>query len=289
MIREIHNAYLEAGADIIETNTFNATSIAQSDYGLEGRVREINVAAAQDRARMRRRMDGADARHPALRRGRPRTHQSHRVDLARRQRSRRAQHQLRRARRPSYTEAIEGLAEGGADLFVVETIFDTLNGKAALFALETFFEAAGRRLPVIVSGTITDASGRTLSGQTTEAFWNSVRHVAAPRGRNQLLAGGRADAALHRRDVARRRHLRLVLPECGAAQSDGRDRLRRDARRRPPRLLEDFASNGFVNLVGGCCGTTPAHIRAIAEAVKRLPPRVVPGETGESVREAAAA
>ncbi len=177
----------------------------------------------------------------------------------------------------SYGEAIEGLAEGGADLFLVETIFDTLNGKAALFALESYFDRIGRRFPVIVSGTITDASGRTLSGQTTEAFWNSVRHVR-PLAVGINCSLGAALMRPYIEELARVADTYVsCYPNAGLPNpmaETGYDETPRET----ARMIEDFAQSGFVNLVGGCCGTTPAHIRAIAEAVASLPPRQIPVE-----------
>ena len=276
LIREIHDAYLAAGADIVETNTFNATSIAQSDYRLATRVREINVAAASiaraaaddwtrrtpDKPRFvagalgptnRTASISPDVNDPGARNVRF-------DELA-----------------AAYGEAADALAEGGADLYLVETIFDTLNGKAALFALETLFERLGRRFPVIVSGTITDASGRTLSGQTTEAFWNSVRHVRPLAvGLNCSLGG-----ALMRPYIEEMSRVADTFVSCypnaglpNPMAETGYD----ETPAQTARLLGDFARSGFVNLVGGCCGTTPAHIRAIAEAVKDVPPRRVPVE-----------
>src|SRR5262245_16704966 len=274
VVRAIHNAYLEAGADIISTNTFTATSIAQADYGLEDRVAELNAAAAR---LARECADAWTARTPAKPRfvagalGPTTSTASISPDVN--------DPGARNVRFDelvsSYGEAVESLAEGGADLFLVETIFDTLNGKAALFALESFFDRVGQWFPVIVSGTITDASGRTLSGQTTEAFWNSVRHV------RPLAVGINCSlgAALMRPYIEE--HARVAdtyvscYPNAGLPNpmsETGYD----ETPAQTARLLEDFARNGFVNLVGGCCGTTPAHIRAIAEAVKTLPPRRIP-------------
>ena len=175
-----------------------------------------------------------------------------------------------------------GLAEGGADLILVETIFDTLNAKAALFAIESYFDRAGQRLPLIVSGTITDASGRTLSGQTPEAFWNAVRHVR-PLAVGLNCALGAALMRPYIEEIARVADTFVsCYPNAGLPNpmaDTGYDET-------PPqtsRLLADFARSGFVNIVGGCCGTTPAHIRAIADAVASLPPRVVPSaETAEA-------
>ena len=274
IIRAIHNAYLEAGADVISTNTFNATSIAQTDYQLDRRVREINLAAARlarecadawtsktpDKPRFvagslgptnRTASISPDVNDPGARNVRF-------DDLV-----------------AAYREATEALAEGGADLFLVETIFDTLNGKAALFALESFFDRSGRRFPVIVSGTITDASGRTLSGQTTEAFWNSVRHV------RPLAVGINCSlgAALMRPFIEELSRVADTYVSCYPNAGLPNPMAETGYDETPPqtaRMLEDFAASGFVNLVGGCCGTTPAHIRAIAEAVKTLPPRRIP-------------
>jgi 5-methyltetrahydrofolate--homocysteine methyltransferase len=274
VIRAIHNAYLEAGADIVETNTFNATSIAQSDYGLEGRVREINSAAAMiaracadewttktpDKPRFvagalgptnRTASISPDVNDPGARNVRY-------DELV-----------------AAYSEAIEALADGGVDLFLVETIFDTLNGKAALYALQAFFERIGRRLPVIVSGTITDASGRTLSGQTTEAFWNSVRHVR-PLAIGINCSLGAALMRPYIEELARVADTYVsCYPNAGLPNpmsETGYDETPVET----ARLIEDFAKSGFVNLVGGCCGTTPAHIRTIADAVKNVAPRSVP-------------
>ena len=276
VIRAIHDAYLEAGADIIETNTFNATSIAQADYRLQDRVREINVAAARI---ARECADAWTAKTP----DRPRF-VAGALGPTNRTASISPDVNDPGARNVSfdelvaaYGEAIEALAEGGVDLFLVETIFDTLNGKAALFALDDFFTRAGQRLPVVVSGTITDASGRTLSGQTTEAFWNSVRHI------RPLAVGINCSlgAALMRPYIEEMARVADTYVSCypnaglpNPMSDTGYDETPAET----ARLIEDFAKSGFVNLVGGCCGTTPAHISAIAEAVKNLPPRALPRE-----------
>ena len=287
VIRMIHDAYLEAGADIIETNTFTATSIAQRDYKLEARVREINIAAARI---ARECADAWTARTPAQPRfvagalGPTNRTASISPDVN--------DPGARNVRFDdlvaSYGEAIEALAEGGVDLFLVETIFDTLNGKAALFALESFFEQIGRRFPVIVSGTITDASGRTLSGQTTEAFWNSVRHV------RPLAVGINCSlgAALMRPYIEEMARVADTFVSCypnaglpNPMAETGYD----ETPAQTARLLEDFAKSGFVNLVGGCCGTTPAHIRAIAQAVADLPPRKLSADERADTAETAVA
>jgi len=271
VIRAIHNAYLEAGADVISSNTFNATSIAQADYQLEGRVREINLAAAK---LARECADAWTARTPDQPRfvagalGPTNRTASISPDVN----DPGARNVRYEELVASYGEAIESLAEGGADLFLVETIFDTLNGKAALFALESYFDRIGRRFPVIVSGTITDASGRTLSGQTTEAFWNSVRHVR-PLAVGINCSLGAALMRPYIEELARVAETYIsCYPNAGLPNpmaETGYD----ETPAQTARLIEDFARSGFVNLVGGCCGTTPAHIRAIADAVKALPPR----------------
>jgi 5-methyltetrahydrofolate--homocysteine methyltransferase len=274
VIRAIHDAYLEAGADVISTNTFNATSIAQADYRLDRRVREINLAAAR---LARECADTWTAKTP----GKPRfvagalgpTNRT--ASISPDVNDPGARNVRFDELVSAYGEAIEALAEGGADLFLVETIFDTLNGKAALFALETFFDRIGRRFPAIVSGTITDASGRTLSGQTTEAFWNSVRHV------RPLAVGINCSlgAALMRPYIEELSRVADTFVSCYPNAGLPNPMAETGYDETPPqtaRMLGDFAESGFVNLVGGCCGTTPAHIRAIAEAVKALPPRRIP-------------
>jgi 5-methyltetrahydrofolate--homocysteine methyltransferase len=175
VIREIHEQYLAAGADIIETNTFGATSIAQEDYGLaHHRPRDERGSRAPGPRGLRQVQHAGQA---ALRGRRPGPHAAHRQHQPRRERPRRAQCQLRRSCAPPTSSRPSGLLEGGCDLFLVETIFDTLNAKAAIFALDELMEQTGERLPVIISGTVTDASGRILSGQTVTAFWHSVRHA----------------------------------------------------------------------------------------------------------------
>src|SRR5918992_184325 len=274
IIREIHEQYLEAGADVIETNTFNSTSIAQADYQLEGFVRELNLEAAR---LARAAADAFQAKDP----NRPRfvagavgpTNRTASIspdvnDPGYRNTS---FDQLVE----SYTEAVRALVEGGVDLLLVETIFDTLNAKAALYAIDRYCEEAGVHLPVMISGTITDASGRTLSGQTPEAFWNSVRH-ARPLTVGLNCALG---AKLMRPYIEEISNVAdtfvLAYPNAGLPNplsETGYD----ETPEQTAAYLLDFAKSGFVNVAGGCCGTTPAHIKAIAEAIKGLPPRKVP-------------
>ncbi len=272
LIESIHDQYLEAGADLVETNTFGATSIAQDDYGLAGLAYEMNLHAARiarracDRhATPQRPRFAAGAMGPT-----PRTASispdvndpgARNVDFD----------QLALA----YGEQARGLLDGGADLLLVETIFDTLNAKAAIYAIEEEFDRRGLRLPVIISGTVTDASGRILSGQTVEAFWNSVRH-ARPLAVGLNCALGAALMRPYIEELAARADtLICVYPNAGLPNpmSDtGFD----ETPAITSGLLAEFARAGFLNIVGGCCGTTPAHIRALAAAVEHLPPRVPP-------------
>jgi 5-methyltetrahydrofolate--homocysteine methyltransferase len=276
VVRAIHDAFLAAGADIIETNTFNATRIAQADYRLEGRVREINFAAASI---ARERADAWTLKTPEKPRfvagalgptNRTATISPDVNDPGFRNVS---YDELVAA----YGEAASALIEGGVDLLLVETVFDTLNAKAALFAIDAQFETRGIRLPLIISGTITDASGRTLSGQTTEAFWNSVRH-AKPLAVGLNCALGAALMRPYIEEIARVADTFVsCYPNAGLPNpmsETGYD----EAPETTARLLKDFAENGFVNIVGGCCGTTPEHIRAIAEAVRDVSPRRVPAD-----------
>ncbi|MEO8346394.1 MAG: homocysteine S-methyltransferase family protein [Betaproteobacteria bacterium] len=274
LIGQMHDAYLEAGADVIETNTFSATPIAQADYGLESRAREINFAAARI---ARDCCDAWTARTP----DKPR-YVAGALGPTNRTASISPDVNDPGARNvtfdtlvAAYTEAVEGLAEGGADLILVETIFDTLNAKAALFAIESYFERIGRRLPVIVSGTITDASGRTLSGQTPEAFWNAVRHVR-PLAVGLNCALGAALMRPYIEEISRVADTFVSCYPNAGLPNPMSDTGYDETPAQTARLIQDFAQSGFVNIVGGCCGTTPAHIRAIADAVQSLPPRQVP-------------
>jgi len=272
VIREIHDAYLDAGADILETNTFNATSVSQADYGMEGATHEINRVAAEI---ARAACDAAEARDP----DKPRfvagtlgpTSKTASIspdvnDPAFRDIT---FDQLRE----SYGEAADGLLEGGADILMVETIFDTLNAKAALFAIDEVLERRGETVPVMVSGTITDRSGRTLSGQTAEAFWNSVRHVK-PFSVGLNCALGPDDLRQYVADLSRVADCYVsAYPNAGLPNAFGGYDETPEAM---ARHLGEWAHAGLVNMVGGCCGTTPAHIRAIADAVADAAPREKP-------------
>jgi 5-methyltetrahydrofolate--homocysteine methyltransferase len=270
VIGAIHDSYLAAGADIIETNTFGATSIAQEDYGLAGIAREMNREAARVARESADRFSTPDK--PRFVAGAlgptPRT-ASISPDVNDPGARNTSFDQLRDA----YREQAEGLFEGGCDLFLVETIFDTLNAKAAIFALDELMEAQGQRLPVIISGTVTDASGRILSGQTVEAFWHSVRH-ARPLAVGLNCALGAALMRPYIEELARVAGDTFVscYPNAGLPNpmSDtGFDET-------PPvtgALMEEFAKSGFLNIAGGCCGTTPEHIAEIARRVSVYKPR----------------
>ncbi|MHC1481383.1 homocysteine S-methyltransferase family protein [Frateuria aurantia] len=269
IIRGIHEAYLQAGADLIETNTFNATRISQADYHLEHLVPELNrqgaklareacdlwTARTPDRPRFvigvlgptsRTASISPDVNDPGFRNV---TYQEL-VD--------------------NYTEATRALIEGGADLIMVETIFDTLNAKAALFALEDTFQQVGGRLPVMISGTITDRSGRTLSGQTAEAFYYSVSHIR-PLSVGLNCALGAEDLRPHVQTLSRvaeclvSSHPNAGLPNAFGEYDETPEHM--------ASVIGGFARDGLLNIVGGCCGTTPAHIHAIAAAVAPYPPR----------------
>jgi 5-methyltetrahydrofolate--homocysteine methyltransferase len=272
VIMDIHRAFLAAGADIIETNTFNATAISQADYRTESLVRELNRESAR---LARAAVDEYTAAHPGDERyvvgalGPTNRTASLSPDVNRPEYRNVTFDRLRQA----YGEAALGLAEGGADLLVVETVFDTLNCKAALFGIAETFEALGYRLPVIVSGTIVDASGRTLSGQTVEAFWNSIRHVR-PFAVGLNCALGAAEIRPWIQELARVADCPISLyPNAGLPNELGEYD---DTPEHMSRLLGQFAEQGLLNLVGGCCGTTPAHIAAIAAAVRDKAPRRLP-------------
>ncbi len=272
IIRSIHSAYLDAGADLIETNTFNSTTISLADYGLEHLAREFNETGARP---AREACDAAEAADPSRPRfvvgvlGPTSRTASISPDVNRPGFRAITFDELR----STYREATEGLIDGGADVIMVETIFDTLNAKAALFAIEEVFEARGARLPIMISGTITDASGRTLSGQTAEAFWYALRH-SRPLSIGLNCALGAKDLRPHV-DVLSQIADTFVSthPNAGLPNAfGGYDETPEDM----ATVLQEFAESGLLNIVGGCCGTTPAHIRAISEAVAGLPPRTLP-------------
>lgn len=271
VISGIHAEYLDAGADLLETNTFNATSLSQADYRLEHLVRELNLEGAR---LARAACDAAEAKDPA----RPRFvigvlgPTSRTASISPDVNDPGYRNTSFDALRADYRVAIDGLIDGGADTLMVETVFDTLNAKAALFAIEEAFEARGARLPVMVSGTITDASGRTLSGQTAEAFYTSVAHA------RPLSVG--LNCALGAREL--RPHVETLATVAGclvsAHPNAGLPNAFGEYDETPEEMaatLQEFARSGLLNLVGGCCGTSPAHIAAIAAAVDGVAPRSV--------------
>jgi 5-methyltetrahydrofolate--homocysteine methyltransferase len=272
VIRGIHAAYLEAGADIVETNTFNATVISQAEYGLEEVVHELNYTGAR---LAREACDEFTAKTP----DKPRFvagvlgPTSRTCSLSPDVNDPGFRNVTFDALVTDYVAAARGLTEGGADLLLVETVFDTLNAKAALFALEQFFEEEGRRWPVMISGTITDASGRTLSGQTGEAFWNSLRH-ANPISFGFNCALGPKELRPHVEELSRIADVHVSAhPNAGLPNAFGEyDETPADM----VAHISEWAKSGFLNIVGGCCGTTPDHIRAFAEAMDGIAPRRLP-------------
>ncbi|MEG1079521.1 MAG: methionine synthase [Pseudomonas sp.] len=272
VIAAIEKAYLDAGADILETNTFNATQISQADYGMESLAYELNLEGARiarqvadaktletpDKPRFVAGVLGPTSRTCSISPdvNDPGYRNVTFDELV-----------------ENYIEATRGLIDGGADLILIETIFDTLNAKAAIFAVQQVFDEDGLELPIMISGTITDASGRTLSGQTTEAFWNSVRHA------NPISVG--LNCALGAKDL--RPYLEELSTKAGthvsAHPNAGLPNAFGEYDETPAEMaevVEEFAASGFLNIIGGCCGTTPGHIRAIAEAVAKYSPRVIP-------------
>ncbi len=270
-IRDIHLQYFCAGADIVETNTFSSTTIAQADYGMEELAYELNFEGA----RLAREAGDIAAKED----GKPRfvagtlgpTNRTASISPDVNNPGFRAVtfDQLAEA----YGEAARGLLDGGADILLVETIFDTLNAKAAIFAIEELFAERKIRVPVMISGTITDLSGRTLSGQTPTAFWNALNH-ARPISFGLNCALGAKEMRAHIAELSRVADtLICAYPNAGLPNEFG---LYDESPEAMGELVGEFASSGLVNIVGGCCGTTPDHIAAIAEAVKGKAPRKVP-------------
>ncbi|MFC3651021.1 homocysteine S-methyltransferase family protein [Dyella humi] len=278
IIRGVHEAYLEAGADLVETNTFNSTRISQADYHLEHLAYELNREGAK---LARAACDTYTAKNPA----KPRFAigilgpTSRTASLSPDVNDPGFRNVTFEELVDNYTEAASGLLDGDADLIMVETIFDTLNAKAALFALSELFRARGSRVPVMISGTITDRSGRTLSGQTAEAFYYSVKHIR-PLSVGLNCALGAADLRPHIQTLANiadsyvSTHPNAGLPNAFGEYDETPVQM--------ASVIDGFARDGLLNLVGGCCGTTPAHIKAIAEAVSKYAPRKLSVEIEEA-------
>ena len=278
IIRGVHEAYLEAGADLIETNTFNSTRISQADYHLEHLAYELNREGA---ALARAACDAYTAKNPA----KPRFTigvlgpTSRTASLSPDVNDPGFRNVTFEELVDNYTESASGLLDGNADIIMVETIFDTLNAKAALFALSELFRARGSRVPVMISGTITDRSGRTLSGQTAEAFYYSVKHIR-PLSVGLNCALGAADLRPHIQTLANiaesyvSTHPNAGLPNAFGEYDETPAQM--------AAVIEGFARDGLLNMVGGCCGTTPAHIKAIADAAGRYAPRQLQTEEQEA-------
>ncbi len=272
VIRDIHEGYLAAGADLIETNTFGATTVAQADYDMQHLVREMNLQSAQlARAACDKFSTPDKPRYVVGALGpTPKT-----ASISPDVNDAGARNVTFEELRVAYYEQVEALVEGGSDVLLVETIFDTLNAKAALFAIEEFFEQSGERLPLIISGTVTDASGRILSGQTVTAFWHSVRHAhPLAIGLNCALGATLMRPYIQELNKVAGDTFISCYPNAGLPNpmSDtGFD----ETPEVTSRLIHEFAAEGLVNIVGGCCGTTPDHIGAIGRAVGPLAPRHV--------------
>jgi len=269
VIKGIHRGYFDAGSDVVETNTFSTTTVSQADYGLEDAVREINLAGAKV---AREAADEFMAANPGRR-----VFVAGAVGPTNRTASMSPDVNNPGYRAVdfdglviSYAEQIEALLDGGVDLLLLETVFDTLNLKAAIFACEEVFEKRGMRWPIILSVTITDASGRTLSGQTVEAFWNSVRH-SKPLAVGINCALGAAEMRPYIEELSNIADCYIsCYPNAGLPNAfGGYDQTAAEM----AALVGDFAAQGWINLLGGCCGSTPEHIAAIAEAVRLHPPR----------------
>ena len=272
IIEDVHEGYLAAGADMVETNTFGATSIAQDDYDMADLVHEMNLTSARlarvaadhystpDKPRF---VCGALGPTPKTASISPDVNDPSARNVTFEQLSQ------------AYLAQIEALVEGGVDALLVETIFDTLNAKAALFAIDTFFEQSGERLPVIISGTVTDASGRILSGQTVTAFWASVRHIQ-PLAVGLNCALGAALMRPYIQELAKAAPDTYIIcyPNAGLPNPIGETGFD-ETPEVTSRLIHEFAAEGLVNIVGGCCGTTHEHIAAIGQAVSGQAPRAL--------------
>jgi 5-methyltetrahydrofolate--homocysteine methyltransferase len=278
IIRGVHEAYLEAGAELIETNTFNSTRISQADYHLEHLAYELNREGAK---LARAACDLYTAKNPA----KPRFvigvlgPTSRTASLSPDVNDPGFRNVTFEELVANYTESTNGLIDGGADIIMVETIFDTLNAKAALFAISELFRERGARLPVMISGTITDRSGRTLSGQTAEAFYYSVKHIR-PLSVGLNCALGAADLRPHVQTLSNIAECFISThPNAGLPNAFGEYD---ETPAQMASVIGGFARDGLLNMVGGCCGTTPAHIKAIAEAVSACAPRAFSTETAQA-------
>jgi 5-methyltetrahydrofolate--homocysteine methyltransferase len=271
VVEAIHLEYFEAGSDMVETNTFSSTSIAQADYGMEELAYELNYEGARLAKNAAKRAEAMDGRRRFVAGAFGPTNRTASISPDVNNPGFRAItfDQLREA----YAEEARGLIDGGSDIMLVETIFDTLNAKAALVAIEEVFEEKSVRLPIMISGTITDLSGRTLSGQTPEAFWYSVMH-ASPFSIGLNCALGAREMRAHIAAISKVADtLVCAYPNAGLPNEFG---LYDESPEAMAGMVGEFATSGLVNVVGGCCGSTPDHIAAIAKAVKGVKPRAIP-------------
>ena len=272
IIRDIHTAYLEAGSDIVETNTFSSTDIAQADYDMQALAYELNVEGARLARAACDAMEAADPSRPRYVAGAigPTNRTASISPDVNDPGLRNVTYDELRS---SYAEATRGLIEGGADIILIETIFDTLNAKAAVHAVQDVFAETGIALPLMISGTITDRSGRTLSGQTTEAFWYALRH-AKPFSVGLNCALGAEEMRPYAAEIARIADTNIcIYPNAGLPNEFGEyDQLAEEM----AAIVGEFAEAGLVNILGGCCGTTPEHIAAIAGAANANRPRDIP-------------
>lgn len=272
VIKDIHRQYFAAGADMVETNTFNSTKVSQADYGMEELAYELNKEGARIAREVADEFTAAEPDKPRFVVGTVGP-TSRTASLSPDVNNPAFRNVTFDELVENYIEATKGLIDGGADIIMIETIFDTLNAKAAIFAINKTFADVGKELPVMISGTITDASGRTLSGQTAEAFWYSVRHA------NPISIG--FNCALGAKDL--RQHIVSVskIADTGvsAHPNAGLPNEMGEYEESPEEMsaqLKEWASSGLLNIVGGCCGTEPGHIKAIAEAVSGISPRAIP-------------
>ncbi|WP_100640591.1 methionine synthase [Marinobacter salexigens] len=272
LLRNIHADYLDAGADIIETNTFNSTRVSQSDYGLEEYSKELNVAAAKLARQVADEYTAKDPSKPRFVAGAvgPTSRTASLSPDVNNPGFRNTDFQ---SLVDNYYESVEGLVEGGCDIILIETIFDTLNAKAAIYATQQYFEDSGIELPIMISGTITDASGRTLSGQTTEAFWNSIAH-SRPISVGLNCALGADALRPYVEELSGKAETYVSAhPNAGLPNEFGEyDQTPEEM----AEIIEGFARDGFLNIIGGCCGSRPDHIEAVAKAVAKYPPRMIP-------------
>lgn len=279
LLRNIHAEYLDAGADIIETNTFNSTGLSQADYGLEDIAKELNVAAAQLARQVADEFTAKNPEKPRFVAGAvgPTSRTASLSPDVNNPGYRNVDFQTLV---DNYYEAVAGLTEGGCDIILIETIFDTLNAKAAIYAVQQYFEDSGTELPLMISGTITDASGRTLSGQTTEAFWNSVAH-SRPISVGLNCALGADALRPYVEELSSKANTYVSAhPNAGLPNEFGEyDQTPEEM----AEVIEGFARDGFLNIIGGCCGSRPDHIEAVAKAVSKYPPRKIP-ERPEALR-----